>query len=150
MPLKALSLLSFRNHIDMNISADSKCVLIVGKNGSGKTNILEAISLLTPGKGIRGCSFEEMACNQNNNSQWAVNAKYQFEDQLMKITTYYDNTQKRIIKIDDNNLKRHLDVLDYVRVVWLTPQMDGIFLESRTTRRKFFDRLVYNFFSLSL
>lgn len=119
---------------------DKLLTVIYGHNGAGKTNLLEAISLLTPGRGLRGAKLEEISLN--GGGEWSVIG----EIGGYKISTGLErDSVKRIAKVD-NEKQRGTNILaEYVSAIWLTPQMDGIFIEGSTNRRLFFDRIIYNF-----
>jgi DNA replication and repair protein RecF len=138
--ISSIKLYNFRNYAEAEINFSSQVTVIYGTNGSGKTNLLEAISLLTPGKGLRNAGLDEIA--KNGAGEWAIIS----EAGGYKISTGLElGLSKRTVKID-NEKQRGANVLaEYVSAIWLTPQMDGIFLESNSDRRKFFDRIIYNF-----
>lgn len=142
--IKDLRLLYFRNHLNFKAYFDSKVVVISGDNGVGKTNILEALSLLAPGRSFRNCKFDEIINNtQSEIREWAIFASC--ED--MVISTGYSVRGLRKIKKDQDYFKSQADILEYLKVLWLLPQTENIFNSSATLRRKFFDRICYNFFS---
>lgn len=149
MYVRNISLINFRNHESVEIKTNSKFILISGSNGAGKTNILEAVSLLSPGRGLRGAKFDHIIKNTPEPANdWVVRSEIESEDDSNRIATAFntENNLKRLIKINETVIKKHSDVLDFLRIIWLTPQMDGIFISSPSTRRKFIDRLSYNFF----
>ena len=114
--------------------------VIYGHNGAGKTNILEAISLLTPGRGLRGARLEELS--RNGLGEWSITG----EASGYKISTGIEpGSIKRVAKIDGEKQRGTNTLAEYVSAIWLTPQMDGLFLESGSNRRMFFDRIIYNF-----
>jgi DNA replication and repair protein RecF len=152
-----LNLSYFRNYINLNLQPDvqSNIIVITGPNGSGKTNILEAISLLSPGRGIRGCKLFDMQCNLNNSTNyWYLDSQIDGFYGPMRVETWLDkhenivndeNKSKRCIKINDNNVKNQAELTKLLSISWITPQMDQVFISSSSIRRKFLDRIVLNF-----
>ena len=147
-----LTIHNFRNHKILSIDSNAKFILTLGKNGSGKTNILEAISMLNVGKGLRNCKNTDIVTDFNKDlAEWAVNVDYLHTGLNHKILLgcKFKNTLpsgKKVIKINGEELKRKSDILDIFRVIWFTPQMENLFLESSSARRKFLDRMTFNFF----
>jgi len=122
--------------------------VLTGENGAGKTNVLEAISLLVPGKGLRGADLLEMKNRQAGPEDlWAVAAELETpEGTQVRIGTGLDRDfKRRLVRIQGKEAKAHAELSQYVSCVWLTPQMDRLFVEGASSRRKFFDRLVYSF-----
>lgn len=145
LAIKKLTISNFRSHSEFSETFDCKINILHGENGVGKTNILEAISLLSPGKGLRSSRFSEMI--NNTAHDWTIYSEIFANDNVAKVGSNYESRSsvKRQIKIDGSFLTKHTEILNYVRVIWLTPQMDGLFLDSPSVRRKFLDRMVYNF-----
>jgi DNA replication and repair protein RecF len=144
--LSSLSLTNFRSYSTADLSGfHSRFVAFIGANGMGKTNLLEAISLLSPGKGLRGASVLDMA-RVNSNAPWGVSAKLKTTAGDILLGTGGDDSQsRRAVYIQGVKAKSQTELADYVRAVWLTPQMDRLFLDPATTRRKFLDRLVFTY-----
>ncbi|HEY8963443.1 MAG TPA: DNA replication/repair protein RecF [Alphaproteobacteria bacterium] len=146
--VKSVQLHAFRNYRDTALhDLHDGFIVITGNNGAGKTNILEAVSLLTPGRGIRGAKTVELKNRFLPESvKWAIAATAETPFGEVKIGTgAKDNSDRRIARVNGADLKALGDLADYLSAVWLTPQMDGLFLGSATDRRRFFDRLVYAF-----
>ena len=138
MAIDRLALTNFRNHADALIAPDASMIVLTGENGAGKTNILEAISLLAPGRGLRGAALRDMA-RQGGPGGFAVSAR--LGDSQIGTGTDASAPDKRQVRIDGrtapvNNLSVRL------ALSWLTPAMDRLFLESPGGRRRFLDRLV--------
>ena len=141
--ISKIHLICFRNYLDFKAEFNSKLVVISGPNGSGKTNILEAISLLAPGRSFRNCKFEEILNNQQQDfNEWAVHGIIDNN----KFSTGYAVNGTRKIKKNDEFLKSQAEILKDIKIIWLLPQMENIFRSSATVRRKFFDRICYNLF----
>ena len=146
--LSSLRLLSFRNHEEFSVQCNHKYIVISGCNGVGKTNILEAISLFAPGKGFRGSKLDSMLKVDSYLSEWGITAEYSKEklDNNVEINIGYSlNRGRKEVIIDGSISKKYTEILDIARIIWLTPQMSGLFLDSSPVRRKFLDRMVYNF-----
>ena len=146
--IKQLTLTRFRNHPDRRFTFEggaSKYVSVSGPNGSGKTNLLEAISYLSPGRGLRGASHDQIPTAHASESGWSVTAKIAEPDNkndTMTISTDLRGTGGgREARLNGDPLETLGDLDHYLSVVWLTPQMDGLFLAAQSERRHFFDRL---------
>src|SRR3954467_13307149 len=139
-----LSLTHFRNYRAATISARGDVVALVGPNGAGKTNCLEAISFLSPGRGLRRATLEDVADNQGDGS-WAVSAEVEGALGLTTLGTGIDpprsdaNTPRRC-RIDREPVGSASAFGDHLRMVWLTPAMDGPFLGAASERRRVFAR----------
>ncbi len=141
-----LRLTHFRNYRAADVEAQADMVALVGPNGAGKTNCLEAISFLSPGRGLRRATLEDVADNQGDGS-WAVSAEVEGNLGLATLGTGIDAprpdaTTARRCRIDREPVPSPTAFGDHIRMVWLTPAMDGLFLGPASERRRFFDRLV--------
>jgi len=142
-----LSLTHFRNYRAATVAARGDVVALVGPNGAGKTNCLEAISFLSPGRGLRRARLEDVADNQGDGS-WAVSAEIEGALGLATLGSGIDaphgeaNGASRRCRIDREPVGSAAAFGDHLRMVWLTPAMDGLFLGAASERRRFFDRLV--------
>lgn len=151
--ISKLELYNFKNHQNLEMKLDGKFVLILGDNGSGKTNILEALSLLNASKGIKNSKNSEIITNFNKqNAEWAVKVNYSNQNGDYNVLAgckfkHINANGSRLIRINNEELTKKTDILNLLKIVWLTPQMENLFLESPSTRRKFLDRMTYNFFS---
>jgi DNA replication and repair protein RecF len=143
--LSQLKLNNFRNYPSKNFVFESKITAIFGKNGAGKTNILEAISLLNKGSGLKGADLREMInfdALKNNpiHHNFSIYGKIDSHPQIENVgTSYLALENKRIFQVnnDESNRPKTLPTL-----IWLTPQMDSLFCSSKTNRRKFLDKIV--------
>jgi DNA replication and repair protein RecF len=146
-----LTLTHFRNYRAAGIAVRGDMVALVGPNGAGKTNCLEAISYLSPGRGLRRATLEDVADNQGDGS-WAVSAEVEgalglatlgtgLEAPLGEAQGTSQGTSRRC-RIDREPVGSATAFGDHLRMVWLTPAMDGLFMGAASERRRFFDRLV--------
>ena len=120
-------------------------IVLCGPNGAGKTNILEAISLLTPGRGIRGASAVDMQ-RYDSNSAWGISAKVDTNGSEVSLGTGLNvETKRRVVRINGVDAKSQIALSDYLACLWLTPQMDRLFLDGAGGRRRFLDRLIFTF-----
>lgn len=144
--LHKLNLTQFRSYEALRLDLKgARLVALTGANGAGKTNILEAVSLLVPGRGLRGADLLEMK-NRNAGPEdlWAVAAEVETAaGEHLRVGTGLDREAKRrLVRIEGREAKSHDVLSEHIAAVWLTPQMDRLFLEGASGRRKFFDRLV--------
>jgi DNA replication and repair protein RecF len=146
--VERMNLTSFRCYEIFSVSLDTRPVVLTGPNGAGKTNILEALSFLIPGKGLRRARLSEIR-NQNSPHPWAISVALMDGDEPLHIGTGIDpenpESEKRLTKVNGEKVKSQSSLTEYVSLVWLTPQMDRLFLDGPQGRRRFLDRLVYGF-----
>lgn len=145
--LHKLNLTQFRGYEALRLDlGGAKAVALTGPNGAGKTNILEAVSLLVPGKGLRSADLLEMK-NRSAGAEdlWAVAAEVETANGIhMRIGTGLDRAAKRrLVRINGKEAKSQNELAPFVSSVWVTPQMDRLFTDNASSRRKFFDRLVF-------
>lgn len=144
--LQNLKLSNFRCYEAASLKElEAGFIVLHGANGAGKTNILEAVSILTPGRGLRGAKPAEI---QNNavSATWAVAGAVKTAFGPVQLGTGIDaQSEKRIIRINGQNAKSQAALGEYLSCVWLTPQMDRLFLDSSRERRSFLDRLIFAF-----
>lgn len=144
MTLARLSLTDFRNHAAAEMAAGPGLVALHGDNGAGKTNILEAISLLAPGRGLRRAALSDMV-RDGASGGFAVFAEVQAGDDLAPVALGTGiepaHPGRRIVRV--NGAAAAATALgDWLAVLWLTPAMDRLFVEAAGNRRRFLDRLV--------
>ncbi len=139
--LSRLRLTAFRNYASAALDLDARHVVLTGPNGAGKTNLLEAISVLSPGRGLRGASFETLQAH-GSDIGWAVAATVETDDGPADIGTGAAPEGGRRVRINGANARSIEAMSDYLRVLWLTPAMDGLFSGPAGDRRRFLDRLV--------
>jgi DNA replication and repair protein RecF len=140
--ISRLRLTQFRNYQSAALDLDARHVVLIGRNGAGKTNLLEAISLLAPDRGLRRAPFEELAAHGSDGS-WAVAATVEAPAGPAAIGTGFSAGEAaRKVRINGAPARRVEEMSDYLRLLWLTPAMDGLFSGPAGDRRRFLDRLV--------
>ena len=163
-----LTLTDFRNYPHLRINAHLGPIIITGENGTGKTNILEAISFLAPGRGLRAAKLsdirritpalvpDEYMPTELGMVNWAVSATVQKGDDTVEIGTAVEKSlreseddtrsfDKRIVKINGQKSSSQTELGRHISAIWITPQMDRLFRGGSQPRRSFLDRLVYAF-----
>ena len=145
--ITALTLTDFRSYAAATLSLEPGPVVLFGANGAGKTNVLEALSLLTPGKGLRGATAPEMGRREPGEAggrAWAVAATLETPDGEVRLGTGVQaaGAARRIVRIDGETAQPGR-LLEHLRPVWATPEQDRLFSDARAARLKFFDRLVF-------
>ena len=152
--LGRLALTDFRNYGQGALAVDRSPVVLTGPNGAGKTNLLEAVSFLVPGRGLRQARLSEVdrAVGGKRGGAWGVAATVCRGDDAVAIGTGRDPDQvadtgreRRLVKINGAFVGGPSALAEHLAVIWLTPQMDRLFLDSAGARRRFLDRLVYGF-----
>lgn len=144
--LRSLTLSHFRCYDSARLDdLSGRLIVLHGANGAGKTNVLEAVSLLSPGRGLRGAKVMEIQ-SQNHGDPWAVAGELATDYGPIKLGTGLDvETEKRVIRVNGQNVRGQSALAEHISCVWLTPQMDRLFLDSASHRRRFLDRLVFAF-----
>jgi DNA replication and repair protein RecF len=142
-----LTLTDFRSYARAELALDGRAVFLVGPNGAGKTNLLEAISLFTPGRGLRGSAIAEIGRRMPGEGQgraWAVAAVIEDAGEPTRIGTGVESAgaPRRAVRLEGETVSPGR-LADFQRQVWLTPAQDRLFLEGAGDRRRFFDRLVF-------
>jgi len=138
VPVSRLTLTDFRSYASASLVPGPGLVLLFGENGAGKTNLLEAVSMLTPGRGLRGAALPEMA-RQGGTGAWAVAAS--LGDVDVGTGTQTLAPERRQVRV--NGAPASVNSLgEWQSVLWLTPAMDRLFMGSAGDRRRFLDRLV--------
>src|SRR5690348_5549978 len=146
--VQRLTLTNFRNYHAAQVVLDrAGPVVVIGANGAGKTNLIEAISLLAPGRGLRRATLEELAFSEGDGA-WAVSAEIEGMLGLATLGTGIDppagedSAPVRKCRIDREGVGSAAAFADHLRVSWLTPGMDPLFNGPAAERRRFLDRLV--------
>jgi DNA replication and repair protein RecF len=138
VPVSRLALSDFRSYASTVIEPAPGFVLLFGENGAGKTNLLEAVSMLAPGRGLRGAALSDMA-RRDGSGGWAVAATVAEAD--IGTGTQASAPERRQVRI--NGARASVNTLsEWLSVLWLTPAMDRLFSGTTGDRRRFLDRLV--------
>jgi DNA replication and repair protein RecF len=149
-----LVLTDFRCYRQARLAVDARPVVLTGPNGAGKTNLLEAISFLAPGRGLRRARLGEIDRRPASEmpataGAWAVAADVATSRHTVQIGTGREATagggERRVVRIDGAPARSQTVLAEHVNLVWLTPQMDRLFIEGAAPRRRFLDRLVFGF-----
>ena len=145
--LASLTIQDFRNYDGCRLEIDAPKVLLLGENGSGKTNLMEAVSLLAPGRGLRRAKTEHLPRQTTGRADWAVSARVTSGGETVTLGTGVraDSDGPRRVMRRDGETVSQAEVGRLFSVSWLTPRMDGIFIDSPGARRRFLDRLVIAF-----
>lgn len=141
MALDRISLSDFRNHAETELDGTRRLNLLVGANGAGKTNVLEALSLLAPGRGMRRAALAEMA-RQRGSGGFAIGASLVGQDDPVRLGTYTEPSLpgRRRVRINGAEASA-VGLGEWLAVGWLTPAMDGLFTGAAQDRRRYMDRL---------
>jgi DNA replication and repair protein RecF len=142
--VRRLSLTEFRSYAALDLPISERTIVLTGDNGAGKTNVLEALSLLSPGRGMRRAELTDYA-RAGGSGAWAVSVELVDRETTVQLGTGVESAETsaaRKCRIDRTGVSSSTAFADYVRVVWLTPAMDGLFIGGSGERRRFLDRLV--------
>ena len=144
--IHSLRLQNFRSYSDLKCSFDGRPVVLLGPNGSGKTNILEALSLLSPGKGLMSASFDQFR-NIKGPNEWGIVSEVLSDNQIIKVSTGVSagRLRGRDVKVNDKKVTASNALPSILSLSWVTPSMDQIFMESPSARRRFLDRMCSSF-----
>jgi DNA replication and repair protein RecF len=146
MTVLRLTLNNFRNYHAASLETGAKTIVLVGPNGAGKTNLIEAISFFAPGRGLRRANLDEVAFSEGDGS-WAAAAEIEGALGLATFGTGIERpledgaTILRKCRIDREPVGSAAAFADHLRVVWLVPAMDTLFVGAPSERRRFLDRL---------
>ena len=149
--IQRLTLTDFRNYPRLRLDVEAGPVVLTGSNGAGKTNLLEAISFLAPGRGLRGAKLRDVGRQAYPGGPcapaWGVAAGVNGPDGLNEIGTGLTAAapERRAVQINGQPARGGASIARQISVVWLTPAMDRLFLDGPASRRKFLDRLVTAF-----
>lgn len=143
LALTDLTLSHFRSHKRLRLEVDARPVALAGPNGIGKTNILEAISFLSPGRGLRRARPEQIAL-QPDRIGWKVEADFTVDDTSHSVMTASSDGGARTVHLNGKAVSQ-LALSKLVPMIWLIPAMDRLWTETAEGRRRFLDRLTLNF-----
>jgi len=138
MALSRLTLNDFRNHAALEIRPQAQFLALHGTNGAGKTNILEAVSLLVPGRGLRRAAMSDMVRSQGNGGFTIVG---EVGGNVIGTGVSAEQPERRKVRVNESNAAIN-SLAEWLSVIWLTPAMDRLFADGAAARRRFLDRLV--------
>jgi DNA replication and repair protein RecF len=142
-----ITLTDYRNYASLRLDPPPGLIALAGANGAGKTNLLEAISLLTPGRGLRGAEFETIGRNDGKGA-WAVSAVTSNHAGDVQLGTAWSASETegvnaaRAVLVDGHLQKSSGALAGLLRIVWLTPALDRLFSGAASERRRYLDRMV--------
>lgn len=155
LALRQIRLADFRNYRHLRLEVETRCVVLTGENGAGKTNLLEAVSLLAPGRGLRRARLDEIGrrdIGAGPGLPWAVAATLDTPQGRVAIGTGIEPSgegetpiARRAVRIDGRPAASQLALGEHATVVWLTPQLDRLFIDGPGARRRFLDRMAAAF-----
>ncbi len=151
-----LTMTDFRNYRTAQLDLGAGPIVLTGPNGAGKTNLLEAVSLLSPGRGLRNAKLSDFdrRVGGSETSSWAVAATLNTGRGATRVGTGRDSAvglqptglsrggERRVVRIDGEPARGQAALGELVGITWLTPQMDRLFIEGPSARRRLLDRLV--------
>ncbi len=138
MALSRLTLNDFRNHAALEIRPQAQFLALHGTNGAGKTNILEAVSLLVPGRGLRRAAMSDMVRSQGNGGFTIVG---EVGGNVIGTGVSAEQPERRKVRVNESNAAIN-SLAEWLSVIWLTPALDRLFADGAAARRRFLDRLV--------
>lgn len=144
LSIRALTLSHFRSHKTVRMAFDGRPVVLQGPNGAGKTNILEAVSLLSPGRGLRRASADEIT-RRPEALGWKILAEVEGSGRIHELETGAEAGQPRTLRIDGKACAQ-VALASVLRIVWLVPAQDRLWIEGAEGRRRFLDRMTMSFF----
>ena len=142
--VRRLQLVDFRSYASLDLAVEGELVALTGENGAGKTNVLEALSMFTPGRGLRRADLGDLA-RIGGSGRWAASLALETDGDLMQLGTGIEPAEggsARRCRIERAPVGSARAFADHLRLVWLTPAMDGLFAGPAGERRRFLDRLV--------
>ncbi len=148
--VRRLTLTEFRCYAQLRLEAGVEPVVLTGPNGAGKTAILEALSMLAPGKGLRRASLGDLARRQPGAAappRWSVAAIVESTRGMLPVGTGQtpEGGDKRVVRIDGQPAKGQKALAEVMAIAWASPEQDRLFLDGPSSRRRFIDRLVFGF-----
>lgn len=148
--VRRLTATNFRNYDYVRLDLPESPIVLTGRNGTGKTNLMEAVSFLAPGKGMRQARFSDVLPTTGG-TNWAVSAVLEKGGEEIEVGTAFEpetgkRSEKRRIHVNGAAIKNQNGLDDVCQAVWLTPAMDRLFSGDPAGRRRFWDRLVQAFY----
>lgn len=143
LAITTLTLSHFRSHKTARLQFDGRPVALVGPNGAGKTNILEAVSLLSPGRGLRRAGADEIA-RKPESLGWKISAEVRGLGADHQVQTWAEGGETRVVRVD-GKAATQVSLGRILRILWLVPAMDRLWIEAAEGRRRFLDRMTLSF-----
>ncbi len=151
--VRRLDLTDFRNYRSLRLEVDPAPVVLTGANGAGKTNLLEAMSFLAPGRGLRRAGLSEVARTSSGSvaTDWVVAARVDTRDGQITLGSGVESSavdtrrSRRSIRIDGAPARGQAALAEHLSIIWLTPEMDRLFQDGTSGRRRFIDRMAFGF-----
>ena len=143
LAITALTLSHFRSYRMARLRLDGRPAVLFGANGAGKTSVLEAVSLLSPGRGLRRAAPGDMA-HRPEAPGWKIEARLHWPDRIHEVTTWAEGAEARQVRIDGKAAPQTA-LARIVRILWLVPAMDRLWTEAAEGRRRFLDRMTLSF-----
>lgn len=151
--VRRLDLADFRNYRTLRLEVASSPVVLTGANGAGKTNLLEALSFLAPGRGLRRAALSEVARTGGDQraANWAVAARIDTRGGEVALGSGFEcpagdiRRGRRVVHVDGAPARSQSALAEHLSVIWLTPEMDRLFQDGASGRRRFVDRMVFGF-----
>lgn len=146
LAVRRLELTDFRNYRHLRLDLPAGMLVLVGANGAGKTNLLEALSLFSPGRGLRRAKLRDLI-RYGAEGGWTLSMRLEREDEEIRLGTglaEVDGKATRVVRCDGEKLSTQR-LVEVLGLQWLTPQMDRLFIEGTAPRRRYLDRLVLAF-----
>ncbi len=143
MSVRRLKLVGFRNYAELNLPLGPGPVVLTGENGAGKTNLIEAVSFLSPGRGLRRAAYDDVA-RTGGQDGFAIHATLDcalYGEAEIGTGTAGAGDGGRKVRVNGAPASAE-DLLDYARILWIVPSMDGLFTGGASERRRFLDRMV--------
>jgi len=155
LSVSRVTLSNFRCYDALRMEPAPGFVVLTGANGAGKTNLLEALSLLSPGRGLRNARHADISRREDTRTaeiggapnRWSVAAEFATQHGPLSVSVGWAeaNGERRAVRIDGEPARSQAALSEHVSMVWLTPAMDRLFVDSPAGRRRFLDRLVFAF-----
>ena len=155
LAISRVTLSDFRSYASLRLNPETGIVVLTGANGAGKTNLLEALTLLSPGRGLRGARLAEISRRRESGAEeldaaareWAVSAEFATPHGPLSVGVGWAEAdgERRTVHIDGQTARSQTALAEHISMVWLTPAMDRLFIEAPAGRRRFLDRLVFAF-----
>jgi len=141
--LDRIALSNFRNHRRTELSGTTQFNLMVGENGAGKTNVLEALSLLSPGRGLRRASLAELPGPDGQGAFQIGVSLFGQGHEIARLGTFTETERpgRRLVRVNGSHASAK-SLGEWLAISWLTPAMDGLFMDSAGARRRYMDRLI--------